>query len=249
VPDPGGVRIVKPAEHRDTFAEIYERWRRQTPGGLIRPTAWWDEFLADREKARRGGTEWFSFLHPDGYVLYRVHYEDDAKVVRIGEITAATTEAHAALWRALLGLDLVNKIIVGTYPGDPLPYLLSDPRLARITASVDDLWLRIMDIPVALEARRYQGDLTAVLEVTDGFRSDGGRFALQIRDGNGRCTPTDAPADVRLDLDVLGSLYLGGHRVGGFAAANRLHSNNSQLSGRLEAAFASDIPAELGFGF
>ena len=26
-PDPGGVRIVKPADHRDELAEIYERWR------------------------------------------------------------------------------------------------------------------------------------------------------------------------------------------------------------------------------
>ena len=129
--------------------------------------------------------------------------------VRVGELTAATADAHVALCRALLGLDLMEKVVFATHPADPLPYLLTDHRLARVTHLEDDLWLRIMDIPTALEARSYQADLSAVIEISDGFRSDGGRFALEIRDGRARCTPTDAPADVQMDLDVLGSLYFG----------------------------------------
>ena len=106
-----------------------------------------------------------------------------------------------------------------------------------------------MNIPVALEARGYQADLDVVLEVADGFRGDGGRFALQVRDGRARCTPTDAPADVELDLDVLGSLYLGAHHPEAFVAANRLRSKDSALVQRLGAAFTSDVPAELGYSF
>lgn len=246
-PDPGGVRIVKPADHRHELAEIYERWRLGTPGGLAGPKALWDELLTDRESDRRGGTEWFAFLHPDGYALYRV-FGDDPMFVRVG-VTAVTADAHIALCRALLGLDLMEKVVFATHPADPLPYLLTDHRLARVTHLEDDLWLRIMDIPTALEARSYQADLSAVLEVSDRFRSDGGRFAVQIRDGRARCTPTDAPADVQMDLDVLGSLYLGAHKASSFAAANRLHSKDSGLARRIDAAFASDVPAELGFGF
>jgi predicted acetyltransferase len=247
-PDPGGVRLVKPAEHQDEFAEIYDRWRRRTPGGLVRPQALWDSVMADREFTRNGGTEWFGLLHPDGYALYRVHH-GESMVVRVDEITAATTDAHIALWRALLGLDLMEKVVYGTHPADPLPYTLTDPRLARTTGYVDDLWLRIMDIPAALEARTYQADVSAVIEVFDGFRSDGGRFALEVRDGRARCAPTDSPAAVQMDLDVLGSLYLGTHRASAFAAANRLRSKDSELIRRLDAAFVSDVPAELGFGF
>ncbi len=164
-------------------------------------------------------------------------------------MTAVTTDAHVALCRALLGLDLMEKVVFGTHPADPLPYLLTDHRLARITHIEDDLWLRIMDIPAALEARTYQAELSAVIEISDGFRSDGGRFALEIRDGRARCTPTDAPADVQMDLDVLGSLYLGAHRASSFATANRLHSKDSGLTRPIDAAFVSDVPAELGFGF
>ncbi len=118
-----------------------------------------------------------------------------------------------------------------------------------MTSSSDDLWIRIMNIPVALEGRRYQADLDTVLDVADGFRGDGGRFALRIRGGQARCEPTDAPADIELDLDVLGSLYLGTHRPEAFIAANRLRSRDSEAVRRLGVAFASDVPAELGYSF
>ncbi len=248
VPDPGGVRLVKPADHRDTFAEIYDRWRRQTPGGLVCPTPLWDEMLADRENTREGGTELFAFVHPDGYALYRVHGEE-SRSIRVREVTAVTTDAYIALWRALLGMDLMEKVIVWSHPDDVLPYLLTNPRLVRVTSSSDDLWIRIMDIAAALEARQYQADLDIVLDVADGFRGDGGRFALKIQGGRAHCARTDAPADVELDLDVLGSLYLGGHRPEAFVAANRLRSKDPELVRRLGAAFASDVPAELGYGF
>jgi len=169
--------------------------------------------------------------------------------VRVDEFIPATTDAGIALCRALLGLDLMEKVVFSTHPADPLRYLLTDHRAARVTYYEDDLWLRIMDIPTALEARSYQSELSTVIEVSDGFRSDGGRFDLGVRDGRARCTPTDAEADIRMDLDVLGSLYLGAHRATSFAAANRLHCKDSGLVQRLDMAFASDVPAALGYGF
>jgi predicted acetyltransferase len=100
----------------------------------------------------------FTFLHPDGYALYRMHGHGPT-VARVDDLTATTTDPHVALWRALLGLDLREKVIYGTHPADPLQYLLTDSRVAATTAYQDDLWLRIMDIPTALEARRYQAEL------------------------------------------------------------------------------------------
>lgn len=245
-PDPGGVRLVKPAQHRDDFAAIYERWRQRTPGGLAFPTPLWDDLLADREDTRDGGSAWFGLLHPDGYALYRVH---DDNQVRVGELIAATSAGEIALWRALLGLDLMEKVSTTTYPGNALPCLLTDPRLVRTTSRADDLWLRLMDIPTALQARRYAADIDVVLDVSDGFRADGGRFALTIRDGQAHCAPTDAEADVQLSLDVLGSLYLGAHRTRPLAIANRLRAKNSDVVTGLDAAFASEVPAQLGYSF
>jgi predicted acetyltransferase len=247
-PDPGGVRLVRPAQHRDDLAAVYDRWRQHTPGGQQRPQALWDDLLADHENTRSGGTPWFAFLHPDGYALYRVH-RDDQRVVRVSELKAVTAEAHAALWRALLGLDLMEIVIADTHPADPIPYLLTDSRLARTTGRTDDLWLRIIEVPAALEARSYQADLSTVLEVSDRFRGNGGRFALEIHDGRAVSTPTNAGAEIEMDLDVLGSLYLGAHPASAFAAANRLRAKDSELIRRLDATFGSEVPAQLGFGF
>lgn len=247
-PDPGGVRIVAAADHRDEIEALYERWRTATPGGLQRPRPLWDELFADRDEQRRGGSAWFTLLHPGGYALYRV-FGDDPMFVRVAELIPATDDAHVALCRALIGLDLVDTVRFATHPADPLPYLLTDPRAARLTHHQDDLWLRIVDIPAALEARTYAADVSTVVAVSDAFRGTGGRFALQIRDGRAQCAPTDAAAEVEIDLDVLGSLYLGSHRASAFATANRLRATTSAAVTALDAAFATEVQAALGFGF
>jgi predicted acetyltransferase len=247
-PDPGGARMMRPAEHGDDLAEIYDRWRRQTPGGMQRPQGLWDDLLADREDDREGGTALFGILHADGYVLYRV-LGSETMSVRVEEFKAVTTDARIALTRALLGLDLMETVKIWTYARDPLPYLLTDSRVARTTQYEDDLWLRITDVATMLEARGYQADVSTVIEVSDQFAGSGGRFALDVRDGRARCTPTDAAPQVWMDLDVLGSLYLGVHQVGPLAMANRVRATDPTVLPRLEAAFLSDVPAHLGFGF
>ncbi len=246
--DPGGVRIVRPREHRDELAAIYDRFRLSTPGGLRRPTPLWDDLLADWEDSRRGGTPWNCFLHADGYLLYRSH-RGSSRTVRVEEFAAVTPEAHAALCRALIGLDLVETISVTSHPADPLPYLLTDSRLVRTVGAEDGLWLRTMDVPTVLEARTYSADVELVIDVADDFRCDGGRFALRIEGGVARCERTEAAADVALNLDVLGSVYLGVHRVATLAAANRLRGGPPDVLAALDAAFRSDVPAQLGFNF
>ena len=249
VPDPGGVRLVPPAEHRDMLEDIYERWRLRTPGGLATPTRLWDEVLADRESARRGGTPFYCLLHADGFALFRLRGAGDARTAEITKLAAVTTEAEIALWRVLIGLDLKKTVALETHPEHLLRYLLTDPRLVRTTDVADGLWLRILDVPTVLEARTYGGDLELVLDIADDSGGRGGRFALTVRDGGARCVPTADAPDVRVDLSVLGSLYLGAHRAAGFASAQRLRCNDIGVVRALDAAFAIEVPAELGYGF
>jgi predicted acetyltransferase len=249
VPDPGGVRIVRPAEHRERIEEIYERWRLRTPGGLATPRRMWDEVFGDREVSRGGGGPLMVLLHDDGFAFYRIHGDGERKSVALTKLAAVTVEAYVALWRTLLGMDLMDSVTLEAPPGELLPYLLTDARRVRVTSREDGLWLRILDVPTVLEARTYAADATLVLDVADGLLAGGGRFALEIRDGRARCVPSDAEPDVWLTLSVLGSIFLGEHRASTFAAANRLRGNDSRVIATLDAAFASDAPAQLGFGF
>ena len=243
VPDPGGVRIVRPVEHRERIEEIYERWRLRTPGGLVTPPRMWDEVFGDREVARRGGGPLMVLLHDDGFALYRIHGDGERKSVAITKLAAVTVDAYVALWRTLLGMDLMDTVTLEAPPGELLPYLLTDARGVRVTGREDGLWLRMLDVPTVLEARSYAADVSVVFDVS------GGRFALEVCDGRARCAPTESEPDAWLDPSVLGSLYLGAHRASAFAAANRLRCNDLRVIAELDAAFASDVPAQLGFGF
>ena len=143
-------------EHRDELEEIYERWRLQTPGGLHSPRELWDEVLADREELRWGGSALFCLLHADGFVLYRVH-GDEKDRIEIAKLAAVTPEAHIALWRVLLGMDLYKQVKTWTHPDDVLPYLLTDARLVRTTLVEDALWLRILDVPAVARGAHICG--------------------------------------------------------------------------------------------
>jgi predicted acetyltransferase len=66
----------------------------------------------------------------------------------------------------------------------------SESGLARFVrrAKEDALWLRIIDVPATLEARSYQADLSAVLEISDDALG-GGTFTLTIHNGKARVAP------------------------------------------------------------
>ncbi len=253
-PDPGGVRITNMTDAAAAIPDIYDRWRRMTPAAQLRPKILWEQLFADREAHRDGGTSLFALLHADGYALYRRVQRGAGMAANVLEFRAITADAYIALWRTLFGLDLITTIDVAVPPDDPLPYLLTDSRLVTTRSRDDSLWLRIMNVPAALQARTYGGDLDVVLEVRDRFLGDephtaGGRFALTVREGKATCVRTDAPAQIELDLDVLGSLYFGAHRARVFAAANRLYAKDNESLLALDAAFTSERPAELGWFF
>ncbi|MFC3964419.1 GNAT family N-acetyltransferase [Nocardia jiangsuensis] len=244
-PDPGGVRQVSVPEAEPELRRIYEAWRRVTPGAQQRPDAAWALRFADPVRMRGGGGDLFAFLHPGGYALYR-HHGDQS--IEIKEMRTLTAEAHAALWRALCGRDLSHDLVAGLPADDPLPYLLTDPRQVRTVGSYDTLWLRIMDVPAALTARRYDADLETVVAVDDPFLDAGGTFALRISGGVAECAPTTAEPELSMGLDVLGAIYLGAHPARAFAAAGRLLGAPGALRA-LERAFAWPRDAVLGWGF
>ncbi|MBF6171646.1 GNAT family N-acetyltransferase [Nocardia blacklockiae] len=245
-PDPGGVELMRmDADASPIVTRLYDRWRRRTPGAQEQPEPAWQLKLA-RFGVSKG---LFALVHADGYALYRHERSESGLVADVLEVRTLTTEAHAALWRVLLGLDLVRTVETTLSDDDPLPYLLTDPRLVRTTGRWDGLWLRVMDVPAALSARGYSADLDLVLGVHDPFRAAGGTFALRVRDGVAECEPSTAAPDVELGIDVLGSLYLGAHRARIFAAANRLQAKDSAHLRAFDAAFASDRAPVLGWFF
>ena len=123
---------------------------------------------------------------------------------------------------------------------DPIQYMLVDPRRARTKVS-DGLWVRIIDLPTALQRRRYACAVDVVIEVTDALLpANEGRWRLQAggpgEGGKPACERTTAPADVVLPVSALGAAYLGGTRLGGLTAAGQITEQRPEAVADLSTA-------------
>ena len=143
------------------------------------------------------------------------------------EAVAVDAAATHRLWSFLLDLDLTATVEGPMLPvDDPLLHLLVDPR-AVVPKVNDNLWVRLLDLPVALAGRRYAAPVDVVLDVTDTrLPANAGRWRLTTgdrQDGRrvpGRRSPArDDDADLTLDVRELGAAYLGGRSLAAQARA------------------------------
>ncbi|HEY6058716.1 MAG TPA: sterol carrier protein domain-containing protein, partial [Candidatus Limnocylindrales bacterium] len=139
------------------------------------------------------------------------------------ELIATNADAETALWHHAFSVDLVSTIKADNRRLDePIVWRLADARAARLTLRADLLWLRPLDAARLLEARRYQVEGEIAIEVVDPAGFTGGRFVVDGGPDGARCRPTDRSPALRLPVEALGSLLLGGVSLSLLATARRL---------------------------
>jgi predicted acetyltransferase len=240
----GSIRLVGRDEALGLFPRVFDRVVASTPGMLARSHQWWDKrVLADSEWRRGGGGELsFAVLEPDGepeaYAIYRLNfsYTDGVPTGKtvVVEAMGTTPGASAAIWRYLLDIDWMVTVEARLLPLDhPLFLLLLDPNRMRFRVG-DGLWVRLVDVGAALAARSYAGDGGLVFEVADEFCGwNEGRWAL---DGS----RTTAAPDLRLSVDALGCVYLGGFSFAELLRAGRVEEATPGAVARADALFRTD---------
>ncbi len=231
-PVAGRLREGSPAALRDALVKLYDEAFVSRPGWSERAERHWDYRLADLKDWRHGGTELRAVVHEDddavdGYVLWRgqSRWTDTgvAGEVRVVEQVATTPAAYAALWRFLLTMDLTRTVNVWSCaPDEPLLYAVNEPR--RLDARLRDaLWLRVLDVPAALAARRYATDVDLVIEVTDDMvPANAGRWRLRGFATDATCISTVDEPDLSCDVRALGATYLGGAGFATLAATGQM---------------------------
>ena len=248
----GAVRLVERDDARKLMPPVYDAVCAATPGFVDRGPAWWDERLADIEAHRRGtGPQFRAIYERDGRVLgfvrYRIKLEwsdiGSASTLIVNELLGTDPVAEQQLWRYLFGVDLIARIKCRFGPArHPLLLMLAEPRRLALRLS-DGLWLRIVDVPAALAARRYESDGSVVLEVSDEFMpAAGGRWRLTVADRAAQVEATTDPADLVLDTTDLATVYLGGFSLGDLARAGRTEELTPGARARADELFASTIP-------
>ena len=221
-----GVELVTPDPTvRDEVRSIHEMWRVRRAGEIRRAPIRFDVALGLEDNPWAGRWKGFLALRRDaggavdGFVRYNAlrTWDDDhaGAVVEVQELYALTDEAYAALWRFLAEIDLLATVKAPGRPLDErLPWLLANARAARMTDLVDGLWVRLFDVPRALEARCWATAGSLVLEVVDDDAAGGrSRLALDAGPDGATCRPTGRDADLVVPVAALGAAYLGGTRL------------------------------------
>jgi predicted acetyltransferase len=255
--DAGGrLRFVSADEALILFPPIYERANRPIPGSLERSEGWWRwATLRDSAPPRQElGPKALVVLERAGqavgYAIYRARagWGDRGPDGRLTvlEVVADDPDAERRLWRWLLDADLMAHVRALRQPlPPPLYHILAEPRRLGLTVS-DGLWLRLIDLPGALAARRYRAAGSLILEVVDEpCPWNAGRWRLETAagvDGDLAATAsrTDAEPDVVLDVADLGAAYLGGVRFSELAAAGRIGELRQGALARADRLFSTD---------
>ena len=220
------MELVTPGEDsRAALSSVFDAWRARQVGEIRRRDHSWDFELGLRDEY--WGPKWSGFLaihrnaagEADGYARYRAeeHWEQrqPRNTLQVDELHGLTMEASGALWRFLAEVDWVATVKASRRsPSDPLPWLLTNGRAAAVSDVGDGIWVRIFDVPRALETRTYDRETRVVLEVVDAEAPAGRiRVDLDASPAGTTCRPTDRSPDLTLDVAALGAAYLGGTRL------------------------------------
>ncbi|OEJ26882.1 GNAT family N-acetyltransferase [Streptomyces agglomeratus] len=254
------LRSAAPADVRDACETVYARNVPARPGMLARRPHWDRMPLLDPESDRDGASPLRCVLAERagdvvGYARFHFKPEwkwagSDATVV-LRDLEALDPAANAALWRFLFDIDLASKVWVRNRPvDDAWQHLVSDIRRCDVRVR-DSLYVRLVGLGAALEARAYQAPVDVVFEVADAFCPwNEGRWRLTgDAKGGASCKRTDEAADLALSVRELGAAYLGGVSLASLAAAGRVRELRPGALAEASQAFGAGVAPWLPHGF
>ncbi|MFF2525582.1 GNAT family N-acetyltransferase [Streptomyces liangshanensis] len=244
---------------RAVCEEIYAAVVPERPGMIARTPGWERLPVVNGERERDGMSPLQCVLverdgEVAGFTLYRVKPEWDRSgpkgTVELRELYARDAEAYGELWRFLFGIDLTSTVRARNRPvDDPFQHLVSDVRRCGLQVR-DALYVRLVEVGAALEARTYRTPVDVVLEVEDAFCPwNEGRWRLTGDTKGATCVRTADQADLALSVRELGAAYLGGVSLTSLAGAGRVTELCPGALAEASTAFGSDVAPWLPHGF
>ncbi|GAA1973887.1 GNAT family N-acetyltransferase [Terrabacter lapilli] len=236
----GSIEVLRREQCGQILEEVYDRYRRATPGALGRPHRWWTLGAGAPPVTP---TPRYVAVHrdgdgvPNGYASYSV----DSGTVTVDETITSDDTVFTALARLILDHDLVTQCVLKHVPHDhPLRWQLTDCRAAQVDHVGDWLWVRLLDIPRALIARGWSMDGELVLDVDDPFLGERNRYLLTVQGGQAHCVPTEREPDLSLDVSDLGAVYLGGTAPSTLVRAGHIRAHHQGAAALADALFRAE---------
>ncbi|MFE6931517.1 GNAT family N-acetyltransferase [Streptomyces sp. NPDC057699] len=254
------VRRSSPAQALAACEAVYARLAADRPGTPLRRPGWEQLPVNDPESARGGGSPLQCVLaerdgEVTGYVTFHVRpaWEEAGPrgTVAVRDLAALDPASYAALWRYLFGIDLTTAVESSNRPpDDAVLRLVTDVRRCEVRVR-DGLYVRLVDVAAALEARGYRTPVDVVLEVEDAFCPwNEGRWRLTAgADGAVTCRRTADEPELALSAADLGAAYLGGVSLTMLAGAGKVRELREGALAPAALAFSSDVQPWCPHGF
>src|SRR5699024_1235197 len=140
------VRLVAPEDSWDLLRRIADEHPVTRPGAISRSRQWWNGRSSASSNGPRytavygapGAESGFVSYHPVGTHEW---FTSRDRTIVVDDIHAPTLAAYRALLAFLMRLDLVHTVYFPFAPeDDPLPWMLTDHRAARVTGVADETW-------------------------------------------------------------------------------------------------------------
>lgn len=246
----GTVRYADRKRIREAGPDIWQRAAANRPGMPEREEGkWQSDHPLPEDESKPEKRSFYAVYEEDGrtdgYVQYTTERKPgggDSNDLKIHDMIAATDAAHAALWRFILSIDLIDEVRYETMPfDDPLWWMLADPRQLK-RQPYDAIWLRILDVERTLAARTYSNELDIVIGVEDDFCPwVAGNYRLTVDlSGKAECVRTDDVPDVIVPAATLGTCYFGNAKFADLARAGRATEKTEGALLAADRAFASE---------
>ncbi|MHC0429591.1 GNAT family N-acetyltransferase [Streptomyces sp. O3] len=257
-PDSGSLELVDAAQAKRAWPVVHASVRAHRVGELTPLAGHWDK-LSDEADGANGPLRYL--LHrdrhgeADGIADFRLPWSataDHAGTLVVEALEATNPTAYRALWGVLLDFDLTKTVVAPGRPRDePLRWMLANPRAMRVTRQSDNLWARLLDVPLALTQRSYDtpGELTFTVDGDRMCPANNGTWRLRADGASVTCVPTDQAADLTLTVPALSSLYFGGMSAHHLAYAGHITAHADGAVGRLARLLRTDPEPHNSFAF
>ena len=165
---------------------------------------------------------------------------------------AGDPAARLALLRRLVDFDLMGSVRVHAVGADdPLLSWVGGPRATSDVATYDSLWIRLVDLPQALQERAWSAPCDVVVEVRDTVApwNDGSWRIRADAAGEALVEKVTTEADLSLGVEHLGAAYLGGTNLVGLQRAGLVAERRKGAVAELWRALRTDVTPTAAIGF
>jgi GNAT superfamily N-acetyltransferase len=249
------------ASDTDVHQRLHECHLGAAPlGSVVGHSGYYARATHELPEERRGKEPWrVLFARRDGMDVGFAAFRRTAKWERArpsGElhvwVVVGDPAAQLTLLRRLVDFDLIGTVKVGTVGvEDPLLSWAGGPRATSDVATYDSLWVRLVDLPEALQARAWSAPCDVVVEVTD-RAAPWNQGTWRIRsDDAGRATVerSNEEADLALRVEALGGAYLGGGNLVALQRAGLVAERRKGAVAELWRAMRTEAAPTAAIGF